>query len=89
MSARSGHIRGQIEHLSTITSDAATSEADGLRFVRRRLRPRGCRWGMIRQIWPDLQQTLELGVVETVSGRDSGKLVQPRARPQSAEGGVD
>ena len=44
---------------------------------------------MIRRIWPDLQQTLELGVVETVSGRDSGKLVQPRARPQSAEGGVD
>ena len=61
----------------------------GLRFVRRRLRPRGCRWGMIRRIWPDLQQTLELGVVETVPGRDSGKLVQPRARPQSAEGGVD
>ena len=35
---------------------------------------------MIRQTWPDLQQTFELGVVETVSGRDSGKLVQPRAR---------
>ena len=26
--ARSGHIRGQIEHLSTITSDATTSERE-------------------------------------------------------------
>ena len=41
-------------------------------------------FGTTPQLWLNLQQTFELRVAQTASGREIAERIRPRARPQNA-----